>query len=107
MNPFTKNCPRLDPSRVSDLTMITKIVAYVSKYEDTRAYLRQKYTLFSLIENLTLPAVIPEYWAGSCMRNAVKNSDSCPEKRCGLVTCHEEAQIDIVSVYHIEGTNLY
>lgn len=77
------------PVRVSDLIMITKLVAYVSKYESTRSYLREKYSLFFFIEHLTVTAVIPEirHWASSCMKNATRTTDANKEKRCGLVTC--------------------
>ena len=100
--------PEIRPVRVSDLTMITKIIAYVSKYEEIRAYLRQKYALFPLIENLTLPAVIPEIreWASSCMRNAVKTNDSCAEKKCGLVTCPEtRRETEIVWCEHCKSVS--
>jgi hypothetical protein len=75
--------------KVHDLLMITKIVAYISKYEVTRTFLRQRYPLFYLIENLTVPTVVSEIrkWAGSCMRNAVRTSPSIVEKRCGLISC--------------------
>lgn len=85
--------------KVHDLLMVTKIVAYISKYEVTRTILRQNYPLFYMIENLTVPSVIPEIrkWAGTCLRNAVRISNSTVmEKRCGLITCP--------NIVHVEGT---
>ena len=87
------------PVKVHDLLMITKLCAYISKYETTRCLMRQQYPLFFLMEHLTVPTVIPEIrkWAGSCMRNAVRTATEIPMKRCGLITCSNTVHVSKVS----------
>jgi hypothetical protein len=74
---------------VHDLLMVCTLIAYISKYEPTRAVLHDHHPLFQYVEQLTTPTIIPDVrkWATTCMRNAVRSSDSSLFKRCGNMSC--------------------
>ncbi|KAJ3321134.1 hypothetical protein HDV06_004587 [Boothiomyces sp. JEL0866] len=72
-----------------DLLMISKIVAYISKYDETRNILHH-YPIYKLLEQLTVGQVVPEIrkWSVTCVRNAYKrNNLTTAPLICGYTSC--------------------
>jgi predicted double-glycine peptidase len=88
-HPIQQYTPSDEKVKVHDLLMCVTIIAYVSKYEATRNILHQHVPLYTLVEQLTSPSIVPELrkWAITCMRNSVRNSVNIKSKRCGFINC--------------------
>jgi hypothetical protein len=84
---------------VHDLIMVVTMIAYISKYEPTRAILHDHSPLFQYVEQLTAPTIIPEVrkWSTTCMRNACRVSETMMFKRCGNMACSKKVNIATIS----------